>query len=385
MNGLIKANQIFGHWRVLGESKDNPLSEEIKYYRCRCTCGKEKDIRAESLINKISTSCGCKRQKRRKELNVGATFGSWKIVNSTFNSTKNDMYYYCDCKRCGSKVKGYHSELYRLMKDTCSCNFGSEGFRKGSKFGNWIIVGLGKKIAKKSADRYYLCKCDCGTMREVVDSSLRKMLSTSCGCSRVNSQKKVISLIGWSNPLPFLSDINGNWRVIHKDIANEKKIYECMGCKIKIEVKLGATQKKCPICSHSKPIDKEKLMQIIYEEHNLIDNDVEKFYFVICLITEKGYLKYVLSDGTKEYEGDLVLSRKRKRKKGNPQKNSPIIPRKVSKIIDELKLTYDDEYIIEHKNELHPLLSDIGDWELAKVLLQGYYFEDIIVENDIYK
>jgi len=194
MDEVIKENNIYGYWKVLGESKDNPLSEEVKYYRCRCTCGKEKDVRAESLINKLSTSCGCRRQKRRKELNVGAEFGSWQIVNSTFNSSKNDMYYYCECSRCGAKIEGYHSELYRQMKDKCLCNVGSGGFRKGSRYGNWVIAGLGKKIAKKNTERYYLCQCDCGTMREVLDSSLRKMLSTSCGCSRINSQKIVLSI-----------------------------------------------------------------------------------------------------------------------------------------------------------------------------------------------
>ncbi|PIJ97978.1 hypothetical protein [Lysinibacillus sphaericus] len=375
MNNLIKKNQIFGYWKVLGETNDNPLPDEFKYYRCRCTCGNEKDVRAESLINKLSTSCGCRRQKRRKEFNVGTKFGSWEIVNSIFNSNKNDMYYYCECKRCGAEIEGFHSQLYKKMKNTCSCNLGSEGFKKGCRYGDWSIVRPGSKGAKKSGDRYYLCRCDCGTEREVVDSSLRKMLSTSCGCSRVNSQKKVVSLIGWIQPLQFSGDITGNWRVIRKD--DDKKIYECINCEVKLEVKLGTTHKKCPICSHSKDIDKEKMMQTIIEEQNLNGIEIEKLYFVFCIITEKGRMKYILSDGVNEYEGNLNLARKRK---GHPIKNSPIITSKVSQVIDELKLNYDEKYIVEHKNDLHPLLKDMDEWDLTKILLQGYF-----VEGNIYK
>lgn len=43
MSDLIKGNQIFGYWKVLGESKENSLPDDVKYYRYRCACGKEKD------------------------------------------------------------------------------------------------------------------------------------------------------------------------------------------------------------------------------------------------------------------------------------------------------------------------------------------------------
>lgn len=383
MSDLIKENQIFGYWKVLGESKENPLSDDVKYYRCRCACGKEKDIRAESLINKLSTSCGCRRQKNRKELFVGTKFGSWQIVNSTFNSNKNDMYYYCECSRCEAKIEGYHSELYRKMKDTCHCNIGTDGFRKGSRYGNWTIVGSSEKSATKSNDRYYLCQCDCGKMREVLDSSLRKMLSTSCGCSRINSQKKVISLIGRPNPQSFLSDNYGNWRVIKKDIAKEKKIYECTKCSIKIEVKLGATHRKCPICSHPNKIDTKKLILDICKNHNLIFN--EDLYFEFCSLTKVDNFKYTITNGTLKFSGiQYVMRNEKKHKKiikGHPLKNSPVISSVLSNLIDDLKSIYDEQYIIQNKNDLHPLLVDLNEWDLTKILLQGYFIEDPLKES----
>ncbi|MFY0520549.1 hypothetical protein ACOMCU_22370 [Lysinibacillus sp. UGB7] len=368
---VVKENQMFGNWKVLGESERNKTLKNNRYYKCRCSCGVEKDVRLESLTNGFSTSCGCRRQKRRKELNTGAEFGSWQIVDSKLNSLKNDMYYYLECRQCEERIEGYHLELYKLMKKTCSCNLGPQGFKKGTRYGNWVIQCPGKKSSNKAGDKYYLCKCDCGTLREVVDSSLRKLLSTSCGCSRVNSQKKVISVLGRFNPSDFQGDIYGKWKVSRRDIVNNKKIYECMTCGIKFEVKLEATQKKCQICSHPKDIDTIKLMKRLCEKHNFLYK--EELYFIVLKINDSGTMKYTLTDGLKVYDSELVLSRKRR---GHPLKNSPLISSDVSKIIDELKLDYDERFIVEHKNDLHPLLINLESWDLTRILLQGYYIDD---------
>jgi len=40
-----------------------------------------------------------------------------------------------------------------------------------------------------------------------------------------------------------------------------------------------------------------------------------------------------------------------------------------------LKLIYDEKYIIK-KNDLHSLLVDLNEWDLTKILIQGYFIED---------
>jgi hypothetical protein len=52
----------------------------------------------------------------------------------------------------------------------------------GMKFGRWTI----KKFLyeTKHRDKYYLCVCDCGTEKEVNLKSMKRGLSTSCGCRR---------------------------------------------------------------------------------------------------------------------------------------------------------------------------------------------------------
>lgn len=58
------------------------------------------------------------------------------------------------------------------------------------------------------------------------------------------------------------------------------------------------------------------------------------------------------------------------------QQDSPIISRRISNIIEELRLKYEDQYIVDHKDDLHPLLLEVDFWDLARMLLQGYFIED---------
>ena len=49
----------------------------------------------------------------------------------------------------------------------------------GQRFGRWLVVERG---ASKGGKRRWLCRCECGEIRAVDGSSLRKGLSKSCGC-----------------------------------------------------------------------------------------------------------------------------------------------------------------------------------------------------------
>jgi hypothetical protein len=55
----------------------------------------------------------------------------------------------------------------------------------GQVFGRWTV--LAEAPARRNAGgaihgSWWLCRCECGTEREVVTGNLRKGLSTSCGC-----------------------------------------------------------------------------------------------------------------------------------------------------------------------------------------------------------
>ena len=57
----------------------------------------------------------------------------------------------------------------------------------GQRFGSWTVLRLSQRIDNRS--RCWLCRCDCGTERDVRTFSLRNGQSTSCGeCDRIEIQ-----------------------------------------------------------------------------------------------------------------------------------------------------------------------------------------------------
>ena len=49
---------------------------------------------------------------------------------------------------------------------------------EGKKFGKWTVI----KRSDRPGRPYYLCRCDCGTEKEVCGENLRNGKSTNCGC-----------------------------------------------------------------------------------------------------------------------------------------------------------------------------------------------------------
>lgn len=49
----------------------------------------------------------------------------------------------------------------------------------GQKFGRWKVL---EKAEVKNREQYWLCQCDCGTVRKVMGRNLKNGRSSSCGC-----------------------------------------------------------------------------------------------------------------------------------------------------------------------------------------------------------
>lgn len=57
-----------------------------------------------------------------------------------------------------------------------------EDIYPGLRLGRYIVVS---EAPKRKNTRRFLCRCDCGNMREVYIHSLRKGEAKSCGCARI--------------------------------------------------------------------------------------------------------------------------------------------------------------------------------------------------------
>lgn len=62
----------------------------------------------------------------------------------------------------------------------------------GQKFNRWEVLG---EVSKRGTSRYFLCKCDCGTIRQVALCTLSTGKTVSCGCYGKERLKEVEHLI----------------------------------------------------------------------------------------------------------------------------------------------------------------------------------------------
>lgn len=188
--------QTFGEWLVLyyvGNGR----------YHCRCSCGVEKDILRSSLIHGESTSCGHTRLKRDL---TGQTFGELTALRHLGYGI-----WECQCS-CGNiiQVRGFDLEHHNIT--SCGHNKTKLKDMIGKKYGEWTVLGLSDK------KRYLICRCECGTVKDVAAYSLISGKSTNCGC------KNKIDLIGHKF---------GSWTVI-KRIEGSRWLCRCTCGKLKI-------------------------------------------------------------------------------------------------------------------------------------------------------
>lgn len=120
-----KVNHLF----VLKPGPDyvNPSGSRFTQWICKCDCGNECIKRTTALKSGKAISCGCVRSSSMKDKNV--------------------------------------SDL------------------TGQVFGYWTVIGR-DPVMYKDRIVHWFCKCACGTVKSVSGASLRKGVSTSCGCSK---------------------------------------------------------------------------------------------------------------------------------------------------------------------------------------------------------
>lgn len=155
---------------------------------CQCDCGNKTTVSSSNLKSGKVKSCGC---TRINDL-TGKTFGNWSVIRmSDKQSNGKSIYWDCICK-CGTKRSVRSESLVRGRSTSCGCSHQHD--LTGQRFGRLFV------LERKSIDFNfsngthhkkikYICKCDCGTIKEVSSNSLIKGYTTSCGCY----QKEILS------------------------------------------------------------------------------------------------------------------------------------------------------------------------------------------------
>ena len=148
-------NQVFGVWKAI-KYKGN------QSWLCRCTeCSIEKTIRTYNLT-KRTPKCDC-----QLVVPLGTTIDDLTVI-----SVEGTQDYTCKCITCG---KITHLKKYDLThRRNTVCSHFKKRDLKGMTFGEWEVL-------EHSHDRMWLCKCSCGTIKEIQDYTLISGKSKSCG------------------------------------------------------------------------------------------------------------------------------------------------------------------------------------------------------------
>lgn len=192
----------FGRLEVLyrnGSTKSNKA-----LWRCRCDCGKEKDIIGSELRSGRVVSCGCYHreqfkemlhQRRQYNINPGDRIGSLTILEET---KMGEFKCLCDC---GREFVTTGKILSVGDATTCGCGIGriNHTFKDetNNRYGKLTVLEF--VGTDKNNQALWKCRCDCGNIKITTGASLRNGSVSSCGCLSSKGEQKLQSLFTQMN------------------------------------------------------------------------------------------------------------------------------------------------------------------------------------------
>lgn len=157
----------FGEWLVLEFAGRRG---QLYYWRCKCSCGKIKEVKSTSLLNGTSLSCGHSRSL------LGEVYGNL-VVTRFIEGVGSESY--CECKcACGNIVSVRASNLKNGNTTSCGCVRKFKDLT-GQKFNKLTVLGFSHK---NKTQYFWNCQCDCGKLKVVRTDNLKNGTTVSCGC-----------------------------------------------------------------------------------------------------------------------------------------------------------------------------------------------------------
>ena len=176
---------------------------------CQCTCGTEVTVAQGALASGHTKSCGCLNSemvsKRRRKDITGQVFGRLTALESSGINKRENAIWRCRCT-CGNEVNVIQASLASGNTSSCGCiqkEITSKRSRKnitGQVFGRLTALESFGNYNNKQA--IWKCRCSCGKEVNVVQASLARGATRSCGCLSLTSNSerqflnKLESLIG---------------------------------------------------------------------------------------------------------------------------------------------------------------------------------------------
>lgn len=191
------SGQQIGEITILEKDEEMTAQKKRVYWKCQCSCGRIKSIRADGL-KKIQTCGECANDLTNQK------FGRLTALEKGKKDKVGHQFWICKCD-CGNIVEVNSDNLRRGLTQSCGC-LHSEIMHNicfkditGQRFGK-LIAKQYKIIEQKT---YWECQCDCGNTTIVSLKNLTNGHTQSCGCINYS--------IGEQNIIKILVENNINY------------------------------------------------------------------------------------------------------------------------------------------------------------------------------
>lgn len=223
--GLVElAGQQFGRWTVLGPSSERSASGGAMW-ECRCECGTERTVKALSLRQGASQSCGClwretmarvhtTHGKGTRRFGIDPTYQAWSAAKARCHPESPHAAYYAD--RGITMSREWAENFSAFLRDTGPCPPGKELDRidnnRGYESGNcrWTI----RAIQMRNTGRNHWITIDGETLC-VQDWAKRMRISAGLICTRITK-------LGWSEERAVLTPPHLKYSRIQHYISTKK-------------------------------------------------------------------------------------------------------------------------------------------------------------------
>ena len=201
----------FGDYQVLYRTEcPEGKNPDHAWWLCQCNLCKKYFIKQGSYLTKktAQNECDC-----RYDL-VGQKIGRWTVQYLLEERTKKrGKIYHCKCE-CGNEKNVPAETLRRGESQSCGClnrELAAERCRAtridltGQRFGK--LVALFPIYSENGGHTLWHCQCDCGNTCDIDMGNLRSGKSQSCGCTNSKNEEKIIKLLTENN-IPFKYQID---------------------------------------------------------------------------------------------------------------------------------------------------------------------------------
>lgn len=263
------------------------------------------------------------------------TFGIYTVLEQDIETSnaKKRVYWKCRCNKCNNETSVRGDGLTRLPKNCPNCRYPN---LTGKQYGLLTVLEKGK--TDKNGHVYWICQCQCGTIKEIAGSNLTQG-TQSCGClqSKIASETHLLDLTGQKF---------GKLTVLQKTstVGDKRVKWLCKcDCGTQIEVQSNnLTNGHTQSCGCIKSLGELKIREILLSNKILfkteyIFSDLSNRRFDFAVFDNNGNLSYLIEfDGKQHFdyiktwhhdEDSFLVAQQRDKEKTNycKEKNIPLI------------------------------------------------------------